>query len=338
METEETARADRGAPSTEHADADRDGGASELVCSHPAGSLLRQLNCPVLLMNVPLSLSANVPNNAWMEALTAAERVIDRNCAVSQFLELYRHIARTAIVYLLPSAPGLQDQTYVSNLGAVLPHHADTVIVSRFRSAPRVGEERIGIDFFRLMGLRVEQPPEELDGEPAYFEGEADLKHVSGRLYVGAYGFRSSRNVLRWAAERFEMDIVPFRITDPFLYHLDSCMLRITDQTVLLCTAIADPVCLRELERHCEIIDISREQAYAGTTNGLLLSGELLCGSDIRLLDKSNEYYPAERSKIDLLESICLRFDRTLRVFSMSEFYKSGALLSCLIMPIRAGR
>ena len=45
-----------------------------------------------------------------------------------------------------------------------------------------------------------------------------------------------------------------------------------------------------------------------------------------------------ERSKIDLLEGICFRFNRTLRVFSMPEFYKSGAQLSCLIMPLRGVR
>ena len=45
--------------------------------------------------------------------------------------------------------------------------------------------------------------------------------------------------------------------------------------------------------------------------------------------------YPIEKSKIEHLESICSRFGRTLRIFCMSEFYKSGAMLSCLIMHIK---
>ena len=160
-------------------------------------------------------------------------------------------------MYLLPSLPGLQDQTYVANLGAVLPHREpDTAIVSRFRSAPRVGEASIGAEFLRLLGFLVEQPPAELEGEPAFFEGEADLKHLRGNLYVGAYGLRSSRNVLRgppsasrWTSCRFASPTRSCTTSTP-------AYCRITDETVLLCTAVADPICLRKLERHCEIVDV----------------------------------------------------------------------------------
>ena len=65
------------------------------------------------------------------------------------------------------------------------------------------------------------------------------------------------------------------------------------------------------------------------------LPGEVLCDFAIMELDKDSPKYPIERSKIEHLESICSRFGRTLRIFCMSEFYKSGAMLSCLIMPIR---
>ena len=40
------------------------------------------------------------------------------------------------------------------------------------------------------------------------------------------------------------------------------------------------------------------------------------------------------KSKIERLEEIGARFGRALRLFCMSEFYKSGALLSCLIMHV----
>lgn len=317
--------------------ADPEGAGASAAPGPAAGSLLGSLSCPVLLMNVPLSLSAQEPNNAWMEGLSAAERELDRNSVLEQFLRLYRHIARTAVVYLLPSVPGLQDQTYVANLAAVLPHlRPDTALVSRFRSQPRVGEARVGAEFLRLLGFRVEQPPAVLGGEAAYFEGEADLKHLRGNLYVGAYGMRTSRNVLTWAAERFEMEIVPFRITDPYLYHLDSCLCRITGETVMACTEVADPASLRQLERHCEIISVSREQAQSGVTSGLLLSGELICDSDIAEMNSGHEWYSAERSKLDLLERVCARFGHTLRMFPMPEIYKSGAALSCLVMPLRA--
>jgi hypothetical protein len=185
------------------------------------------------------------------------------------------------------------------------------------------------------MNFAVEQPPEEFKAEPLYFEGEADLKHIQGNLYIGAHGMRTSRNALTWAAERFGMDIVPFRITDPYLYHLDCCFLRITEEVVLLCTSLADRPCLRKIERHCEIIDVSPAHARAGITNCLVLPGEILCDSAILELSHESPSYLIEKAKIERLESICSRFSRTLRVFCMSEFYKSGALLSCLTMHIR---
>lgn len=297
---------------------------------------LGQLNFPVLLMNLPLSLSAQIANNAYMEDMSSSQRLVDLDRAIAQFISLYQHVAQHAIVYVLPSSPGLQDQPYVSNLGLVLPHcEEDTVIISRFRSAPRVGEDRIGADFFQLMNFTVERPPETFGAERVYFEGEADLKHIHGNLYVGAYGMRTSRSALAWAAERFGMEIVPFRVTDPYLYHLDCCLLRITEEAVLLCTSLADRKCLQAIEQHCDVIDVSLEHARAGITNCLLLPGEVLCDSPIAELGKENRSYSIEKAKIERLESICSRFGLTLRVFCMSEFYKSGALLSCLIMHIR---
>ncbi|MFI5224414.1 MAG: hypothetical protein ACHQX3_09285, partial [Nitrospirales bacterium] len=80
-----------------------------------------------------------------MEDLSPSKREICLDRAVAQFLALYKHIAQHAVVFLLPSTPGFQDQPYVSNLGLVLPHcKEDTVIISRFRSEPRIGEERTG--------------------------------------------------------------------------------------------------------------------------------------------------------------------------------------------------
>lgn len=308
----------------------------EPLPSFPSGFRFGQLGFPVLLMNLPLSLSAQIANNAYMENMSPDQRVVDLDRAIAQFLSLYQHIAQHAIVYVLPSSPGLQDQPYVSNLGLVLPHcEKDTVIISRFRSPPRVGEDRIGTDFFKLMNFVVEQPPEIFAAEPVYFEGEADLKHIRGSVYIGAHGMRTSRNALTWAAQRFGMEIVPFEVTDPYLYHLDCCFLRITEEAVLLCTSLADPKCLKAMEQHCEVIDVSVELARAGITNCLLLPGEMLCDSTIVDLGKESPSYPIEKSKIERLETMCSRFGRTLRVFCMSEFYKSGALLSCLIMHIR---
>ena len=289
--------------------------------SLPSSSDVRlgHLNFPVLLMNLPLSLSAQIPNNAYMEDLSPSLREIYLDRAIAQFLSLYKHITQYALVYLLPSTPGFQDQPYVSNLGVVLPHcEEDTVILSRFRSAPRVGEDRIGADFFQLMNFTVERPPEAFEAEPVYFEGEADLKHIQGNLYIGAHGMRTSRNALRWAAERFEMEIIPFLITNPYLYHLDCCVLRIAEQAVLMCTSVADRICIEAVEQHCEIIDVSLQDTRAGITNCLLLPGEVLCNFEYHGTRQGTPQVPdreiQDRSPRDHLLSVRPHIARLLHV------------------------
>ena len=69
----------------------------------PSGVRFGQLNFPVLLMNLPLSLSAQIPNNASMEDRSPSEREICLDRAIAQFLRLYKHVAQHAMVYLLPS-------------------------------------------------------------------------------------------------------------------------------------------------------------------------------------------------------------------------------------------
>lgn len=298
-------------------------------------SKLRDLQFPILLMNVPLYLSAEVPNNAYMQNLDPAQRKVCRSTAISQFMLLYEHVSKRALVYVLPSTPGFQDQPYVSNLGAALPHcETDTIILSRFRSTPRIGEEEMGAAFFKLMNCRVVQPPKVFRGKPVFFEGEADLKHIHGNCYIGAYGLRTSRAALDWASQEFDMEIIPFHVKDPYLYHLDCSLLRISEHAIMLCTEGVDETCLESIERRCEVFDVSLEHARAGITNCVRLPGEILCDSPIAHLTKQSPNYSVEKSKIEYLEKLCLRAGLELRIFCMSEFYKSGALLSCLIMHI----
>ena len=244
---------------------------------------LQTLGQPAFLMSLPLFMSADEPNNVLMEAMSGEERRVDRRKATAQFLDLYRFIAARAVVYLLPSRPGLQDQPYVANLGAVLPHiDRETVVVSRFRSPPRVGESGVGTDFFRLFEFDVQRPPPTFDREPVYFEGEADLKHVRGNLYIGAHGMRTSESALRWLAEKFDMEVIGYPILDDHLYHLDCCLFFLNEHEVVLSRRKTAPEALRAIERRCNIVDATVENVRSGMTNGLMLGDCLLCDSPAR--------------------------------------------------------
>ncbi len=298
---------------------------------------LRTLGRPAFLMSLPLWLSADEPNNVLMEAMD--NRLVNRRKATAQFLELYRFIASRAVVYLLPSRPGLQDQPYVANLGVVLPHlERETVVVSRFRSPPRVGEAAVGAAFFRLFDFDVRLPPRSFRREELFFEGEADRKHVRGNLYVGAHGLRTSETALHWFAKTFGMEIIPYPIIDDHLYHLDCCLLFLNEEEVLLSRKKTTPEALRAIERRCNIVDATVENVRSGMTNGLMLGNHLLCDSPIEDFGRHHPWYPSEKRKIAKLEKICADRGLELRIFNLSEFLKSGAALSCLIMRLNKER
>ena len=283
---------------------------------------------PGFLMNVPFSLSCDRPNNIWMEELKPEDLVINHDRAVSQFMALYGFLSRHGLVYLLPSYPGLQDQTYVANLGIVLPHTSEkTLVIANYYSEPRRGESAVGQKFFELLDFPLQQAPE-------YFEGEADLKHIRDNVYVGAHGIRTSKNALDWFEKSFNMKVIPFLMQNQYLYHLDCCIFPFSEDHTGVCTEIATPEALRELEKYTEIIDVSLDDAYSGINNCVAIDKYVLCASDLEDLSPSDENYNYEKSKVESLNKICAYLGMEPVYFNLSEFCKSGALLSCLVMHL----
>ena len=263
-----------------------------------------------------------------MKELQPEELLINHDRAVAQFMALYSFMSRHSLVYLLPSHPGLQDQTYVANLGIVLPHTPDkTVVIANYHSEPRRGESAVGQKFFELLDFPIQQAPE-------YFEGEADLKHICDNVYVGAHGIRTSKNALDWFEESFEMKVIPFLMQDEYLYHLDCCIFPFSQEHAGVCTKIASPEALKELEKHINIIDVSLDDAYSGINNCVALGKYVLCASDLAELSIAHKNYNYEKSKVESLNKICSNLGMEPVYFNLSEFCKSGALLSCLVMHL----
>lgn len=174
-----------------------------------------QIKIPAFLMNFPFTLTVEDANNVWMEELKEEDRKIDYDKAFVQWMDLYNYIASAGLVYVLPSTGEFQDQVYVANLGIYLPHISDpTVIISNFKSVPRQGEDKVGSLFFKLMRYRVFQPE-------TTWEGEADLKYLRDNIYVGGYGIRTDPATYKWMAKKFDMEIIPVRMSDDYLYHFD---------------------------------------------------------------------------------------------------------------------
>lgn len=290
-----------------------------------------QLDHPSFLLCFPFSFSTEVPNNPWMKDLDKERRRPDFKRSAVQFLELYRYLSSEALVYVLPTPRDarLQDLVYAANLGVVLTHLDDknTVVISNFTSEPRRGETRVGVDFFRQMGYEVSVPPTK-------FEGEAELKHLFGNVYVGGYGIRSEEETYAWMEKSFDMQVVKLRLTDPYLYHLDCLIFPITKENTLVCTELLEPEEVLQLEKVTNIIDVSAEEAYSGICNSVRLPKVVLNSSHLHELKKGSEDYQHELQKNRKLEDIAANLALEVCFFNLSEYHKSGALLSCMVMHL----
>lgn len=288
-----------------------------------------QLHLQSYVMNFPFSLSTADPNNIWMQELSDEELQINRPKAYKQFMDLYNFMSGQSLVYLLPTEGNFQDQVYVANLGLQLPHieNENHILLSNFTSDPRKGEELVGEKFFQQMGYKTRN-------SPFKWEGEADIKHLYDNVYIGGYGIRSNIKTYEWMEENFDMNIIKVAMVDEYLYHLDCSIFPLNHDKTLVCTELYDPEEIKQIEQHTEIIDVDVDDALGGMTNSVRLGNMILCASNIAELKKSHEYYEGEKHKIESLEKICANEGMEPVIFNLSEYMKSGAMLSCMVMHL----
>lgn len=289
------------------------------------------LDRPSFLMCPPFSHDTSVPNNVWMTEYKEGEREVDRRLALVQFLDLYHFISAESLVYLLPSPAQskLQDQVFTANL-AFVPEHLPgrtTAIIANFTSEPRWGESAYGTKFFDAMDMYPTVAPYR-------FEGEAEIKHLHDNVYIGGFGERTDRRVYDWMAEEFAMKIVPVEERDPHLYHLDCSIFPLTSEETLVCTEILTDSEIKAIEKVTGIIDVSADIAYSGICNSLRLNNLILNASHIHDMKAGTEEYAFEVAKNRKLEDICSARGFEVVYFNLSEYEKSGALLSCMIMHL----
>jgi N-dimethylarginine dimethylaminohydrolase len=286
-----------------------------------------QIDVPAFLMNFPFTFSIESPNNVWMEELEEDDKEVNHEKARAQFLDLFNYMAGSSLVHILPSYGSYQDQVYVANLGLHLPHldEKDTILLSNYRSEPRIGEDKVGLAFFKMMGYKVHQPP-------TTWEGEADLKYLVDDVYIGGYGIRSDIKSYHWMSDNFGMKIIPLKMDDDYLYHLDCLIFPLTSDQLLVGTSFFSKKEIRALEKVANIIDVPEDLCYDGATNNVRMHNAILSASPIAALDEDDERFELEQQKAEFLTKVCSHLGMEPVLFNLSEFELSGAQLSCMVM------
>ena len=289
------------------------------------------LEKPAFVMNCPFSYHTGTPNNPWMLELNDEQRKVDRSKAFSQFARLYHHLASDGIVFLLPTPSNctLQDLVFTANLGVVLEHipERNVVVLSNFTSEPRTGEAEVGESFFAAMGFTVVRAPYK-------FEGEAELKHLHGGVYIGGYGIRSDRRVYDWMETEFDMHVIKLEEVDPYLYHLDCTIFPLNSENTMVCTELFSKTDVARMGQHTNVIDVSADDCYSGICNSVRYHNSILNSSHIHSLKAGSDDYWHEVKKNRRLEDIAVQLGLEVSYFNLSEYHKSGALLSCMVMHL----
>ena len=94
--------------------------------------------------------------------------------------------------------------------------------------------------FFRQHGYEVLTLPPDLVED---FEGMGDaIWHPRRYLLWGGHGFRTSRAVYRYLADRLDVRVIALVLEDPEFYHLDTCFSVLDEHSVLIFPeAFTDP-------------------------------------------------------------------------------------------------
>jgi len=279
---------------------------------------------PHLLLCPPIYTNTNIKNNIWMRRLPEKERKIDVDKAMQQWFDMYSLLSNDALMYILPPKRGLQDQVYITNAGAVLPHLKKTVVLSNFRAKGRPGEELELKNFITKLDYNIY-------GCPYYFEGEAELKWIRENIYVGGYGIRTEEKALDWISDKFGAKIIKIKESDPLRYHLDCSIFSIDTHKIMCPEDIAEK---KELEKIAECIYVSKKDSQFSITNCVRLGSIIYNATSIQEIEKDDKDYLPEKEKNEKLEKICRDIGLELVFVNLSEFDKSGAALSCCILHL----
>lgn len=133
---------------------------------------------------------------------------------------------------IVSATEGLPDQVFTANpaLPFLMPDGKRIVVPSRMRHAARQGEVPLLTAALAAEGYEVLPW-----GNLFSLEGNGDLlPHPERRLLFGGYGFRTQLEALQPLSQMLQVPIVPLHLTDPHGYHLDTCFLPVSNNTVLI--------------------------------------------------------------------------------------------------------
>ncbi|MDO8583080.1 MAG: arginine deiminase-related protein [bacterium] len=177
---------------------------------------MRVLLCPPTFYDIEYEI------NPWMH--------VDNKVNKEKVLEEYRNLKSTYQslgLDVLEIAPvkGLPDMVYAANFGFV---KNNLFIKSNFKFPQRQSESIYSKRYFESLGFKIAEMPDDIS-----FEGQGDLLTANGKYFMG-YGKRSSLDAKKYLEEFLGSEIIEFKLSDPYFYHLDMSFAPLDKDTVVI--------------------------------------------------------------------------------------------------------
>ncbi len=248
--------------------------------------------------------------NPWMEGHFANT---DDSLAHRQWNDLRDAIAQQAHVALEPPERDLPDIVFTANAGLVL---GKKVILSRFRTKERQGEEKHNRAWFAENGFEIFDWPQDVSFEGA---GDALFDRGGDLLWVG-HGFRSDAAVPALLETMLGRKTAALNLIDPRFYHLDTCLCPLADGYLLYFPAAFDEKSRALIETHVpqdKRIAVEEADALKFCCNAVDLNGHVF-------LNDASEGLRARLRAAGF----------TPVITPLSEFMKAGGGAKCLTLKL----
>lgn len=260
-------------------------------------------------MNFPFTVDNREPNNVWM----IGKENYNKEVAISQWMKLYEEITRHALIYILPSEGNFQDLVYTANIGVYLPSE-DIILISNFKSPPRIGEKFVGRKFLSSLGYKIIETP-------FHFEGMADLHYIRDNCYIGGEGIRTDIKTYEHLMDNYDMNIIPVEMVDEKLYHFDCLFSRIDPFNALLSVKSVSKKCLKRIEKIVNVIDVPAKYIYDGWTNVLIVGQKIF-------------HAPPKNVSQEDFCNFMINLGLEPVLLNLEEYEKGGGDLSCLFCKL----
>lgn len=243
--------------------------------------------------------------NPWMDV----SRRVDPERAHDQWQRLHDAlVAAGATIELITPQPGVPDLVFTANAGLV---DGGNFILATFRHRERQAERPYTASFFADRGFQVVELPA---GQVQ--EGAGDALPFRGTLVAG-HGFRSERRSYESIAQR-GIDVLPVRLVDPRLYHLDIVFCPIDDRRALVAPSGLSRESLKAVSRLVpEPIGLSDDDALRFAANSVVVDRTIVMP----------RVPPAVGRKLERHGFAVVECD-------MSEFQKAGGACRCLTLAL----